>query len=345
MKLTPILLTLLLSFGLSSYSCQSSPPSADIEEIDELEPIELPPIDNDLPVSVFPEVWVYVVAGRESFLTPGLPISDIGYFGAEVNLYGELVNVPNRRTLPPFSGRVHLVVSCNGRALSYFSLLPGSPQRTALIAALLAATRDFDGLQINFENIPARSRDAYFSFLSELRAGLGQDAMFTVALAARTRRIDNDVYDYARIAPIVDRILVMAYDEHWSTSEPGPIATLDWGRRVALHSMNVIGPEKLIMGLPFYGRGWSRPSHHQAYVYSGIQRIIGENNVTEINRENGIPTFTYEPTVSVTVYYEDEYSLSVRMEIYRSMGVRAVGFWRLGQETLAVWNYIELSQN
>jgi len=303
--------------------------------------VELPPPNSSLPVSVFPEIWAYVLADRESALTPGLPISDVGYFGAEVNSYGALVDVPNRRKLRNFSGRVHLVVSCNGRALSHFVMKPGSDERKTLIADLISATKDYDGLQIDFENIPQKDGEPYLSFLKELRAGLGKK-MFTVALAARTRKVADDVYDYEKILPVVDRILVMAYDEHWSTSAAGPIASLAWCKRVADYSLKVIGKDKLIMGLPFYGRGWGKPNHSQAYIYTGVERIIKENNVKDIRRENGIPAFDYNATVSVKVYFEDEYSLSARMEMYRSMGVAAIGFWRLGQETSAVWPLLQL---
>jgi spore germination protein YaaH len=106
--------------------------------------------------------------------------------------------------------------------------------------------------------------------------------------------------------------------------------------------LEVIGPEKLIMGLPFYGRSWGSINANRAFIYSGIQDIIQEHNVTEINRENGIPTFTYDTNLTVTAYYEDEYSLSARLEMYRRMGVRSVGFWRLGQETPAFWPVIGL---
>ena len=303
--------------------------------------IELPPVDAALPVSVFGEVWAYVVAGRESSLRRDLPITDIGYFSADVNVYGELVDIPNRQALPAFSGRVHLVVKCDGRSLTHFVLVPGSAERRALISGLLAASRNFDGLQIDLENVPQRDGEHFFSFLSELRAGLG-NKMFTIALPARTRKIANDVYDYERIAPLMDRILVMAYDEHWSTSAPGPVASLGWCRNVAAYSMNVIGKEKLIMGIPFYGRAWGSPNHSMAYVYSSIERVIQENNVTDIRRENGIPTFDYRANIGVKVYYDDEYSLSARMEMYRSMGVGAIGFWRLGQETPAVWQILKL---
>jgi spore germination protein YaaH len=115
-----------------------------------------------------------------------------------------------------------------------------------------------------------------------------------------------------------------------------------WCKNIADYALKTIGPEKLIMGIPFYGRGWGNKTTSQAYIHSTIERIQNENSVTEIRRENGIPTFDYEIPVSVKVYYEDDYSLSVRMDMYRSMGVNAVGFWRLGQETPAVWKQLKL---
>jgi spore germination protein YaaH len=96
------------------------------------------------------------------------------------------------------------------------------------------------------------------------------------------------------------------------------------------------------MGLPFYGRAWGNTNPSRAYFFSGIERIRRENRVGEISRENGIPTFSYEIPVTVNVFYEDDFSLSVRMEMYRSMGVKSIGFWCLGQESPTVWNILEL---
>jgi spore germination protein YaaH len=349
------LLVLLFLFGFSFSSCRTPPPPEEtvieeeeevivIEEEEEIDSvIELPPLGDTLPVSEFSEIWAYVVTGRETALTRGLPITDIGYFSADVDAYGQLVDIPNRRNLPAFPGRVHLVVKCDGRALTHFVLMPGSAERRALIAGLLSASKDYDGLQVDLEYVPQRDGGPFFTFLEELRAGLG-NKMFTIALPARNRKIANDVYDYEKIAPLVDRILVMAYDEHWSTSAPGPIASLAWCGRVANYSLSVIGREKLIMGLPFYGRAWGRVNPSRALIYTGVENVISENNVTEIRRENGIPTFDYQVTVPVKVYYEDEYSLSARMEMYRSMNIANIGFWRLGQETPAVWKLLRLTK-
>ena len=341
----PAVRCLLLWFfwGGLAFSCTHMQPAmgSGLHEAEFL--VDLPSGGAELPVSSFGEIWAYVVAGREAAFQPGLPISDIGYFGAEINSFGILVDVPSRKKLAAFPGRVHLVVACNGRALSHFVLYPGRPERQALVTALLKAARDFDGLQIDFENVSQQDSSAYLSFLAELRAGLG-NKMFTVALAARTRKIDNDAYDYEKIEPLVDRILVMAYDEHWSGSAPGSIASLAWCGRVADYSLKTIGPDKLIMGLPFYGRAWGNSNPSRALVYSSIESIITEYRINDIKREDGIPTFKYEVPVLTTVYYEDEYSLSARMEMYKAQGVSSIGFWRLGQETPQLWKKLELEK-
>jgi hypothetical protein len=336
-------------------ACRSEPPPAEESaagevEIETAEGDELPEhavIAPDLawlPSSAFGEIWGYVVKGREQFLTRDIPLSDVGYFGAEVDCYGRLTEVPRRSRLADFPGRVHLVVTCPGYGLSHFVLTEGSARRR-LISELADAARPYDGLQIDFENVPKLDGEYFAGFLEELRRALG-DKIFTIAISAQYRKLAAaDPYDYERIAPLMDRVLVMAYDEHWSTSAPGPVASMDWCKSVAAYSLNVIGPEKLIMGIPFYGRAWIDPNPAGAKIFTTTEKIIRENRITETRRENGIPMFTYEVPVQVTLYYEDDYSLTTRMEMYRDMGVRAIGFWRIGQESSTIWNYLSISGN
>jgi spore germination protein YaaH len=343
MKKNFILLLLPLFFihpGCRSNPKQEGPEIFLILEDDFIAEAPLPVPEENPSASSFGEIWAYLVSGREQALQEDLPISDLCYFGAEVDSYGKLVNVPDIRKTALFRGRKHLVVKCDGRALTHFAILEGRPERKQLTADLLSAAEPFNGLQIDFEYVPARDGDAFLSFLAELRRGL-KNKFFTIALPARTRTLKEDVYNYLSITPLVDRILVMAYDEHWSTSEPGPIASMDWCRRIALYSLETIGPEKLIMGLPFYGRSWG-PNPNRAYLYSGIEDLKREQGILEAEREDGIPTFRYQTPTAVTVYYEDDLSLSARLAMYKDLGVRSVGFWRLGQETPAVWKFLDL---
>jgi spore germination protein YaaH len=298
--------------------------------------------DTDLPVLGFNELWAYLQTGREQALKLNYPITDLVYFGAEIDSYGKLTDVPDHRKTGRFSGRRHLALVCNSRGVTHFVLESGSPVRRRLIADILEASRNFDGVQIDFELVPARDGASFISFLAELREALG-NKLFSVALPARRRVLQDDVFDYAKIAPLADRIFVMAYDEHWSGSDPGPVASLNWCRSVAEHALKTVGPDKLVMGLPFYGRAWGDSNPSRAFFHSGIERIRGENAVDSIRRENGVPTFSYETTIKVTVYYEDVYSLTLRGSLYRDMGITAIGFWSLGQEDPAVWNFFTLS--
>lgn len=299
---------------------------------------------DELPVLEFKEIWAYVVAGRESSVVKDLPITDIAYFGAEVDSYGKICDVPRRSGIPShFTGRVHLVIACSSRSLTHFVLKPGSDERKEYIADIITATKNFDGINIDLEYVPQRGSDAFITFIQELREGLTKDKMLTICVPARTRKLETDIYDYDRITPLVDRVFVMAYDEHWSGSRPGSVASLAWCRRVAEYSVNAIGQEKLIMGLPFYGRAWGDYNPSRALIYTTIENIIKDEHVKDIRYESGIPYFEYEKNVKVRVFFEDEYSLVSRMNMYKTMGIDSVGFWRLGQETAEVWKHLKIT--
>jgi len=340
-----LFLSVLLLIILSN--CKTSETATIAEEDESLVPVEeiLPFIQETgekLPVTAFKEVWGYVISGQEAALKKEIPLTDVGYFGAEVDMYGTLANVPRRQNLASFTGRVHLVVTCGNYALTYFTLLPGSPQRKQLINDLITATRNFDGLNIDFENIPSRSSEAFLSFLRELKQGLPAEKIFSVCLYGRPRKFQNDVYDYEIITPLADKIFVMAYDEHWGGGPPGPVASLRWCRSVASHSMRTIGEKKLVMGIPLYGRAWESQNHSRALIFPTIEKLISTHHVKDIKHDNGIPTFEYKPDVTVKVYYEDEYSVSARLVMYKSMDINAVGFWRIGQESPKIWNLLKI---
>ena len=40
--------------------------------------------------------------------------------------------------------------------------------------------------------------------------------------------MNDEAYDYEAIGRIADAVVLMAYDQHWATSAPGPIAARAW---------------------------------------------------------------------------------------------------------------------
>lgn len=294
--------------------------------------------------SSFSEIWGYVMEKREDEFRYDIPLTDIGYFAGEVDCYGHLPKVPSRKQFSSFTGRVHFVTSCDSRGLTHFIISRDSPARSQLIKALIQASTEYDGIQIDYELVPLKDGDDFISFLKELKTGLKEKTL-SVAVPARTRTIKNDVYSYSEISSVADKVIVMAYDEHWSTSTPGAIASIDWCNKIADYASSVIPPEKLVMGIPFYGRTWGDDKNvNKAWYHEGISRIMQENKIKKINRDkDGVPNFSYKAKQTVTVWYEDKNSLRTHCEQYSQKNIKSVAFWRIGQEDPDFWNYIAIS--
>jgi hypothetical protein len=157
---------------------------------DSIEPVSISEYLVRLPETEFREVWGYVLARNEKSLKPGYPVSDIVYFGAEIDQYGTIVNIPNRKNLPRTNradSRVHVSIVCGSAGLTHFLLEPESKARQGLFKALIAMTRDYDGLNIDFENVPLQDADHFLSLLRELKGALGEKIL-SVCVPAHPQR-------------------------------------------------------------------------------------------------------------------------------------------------------------
>ena len=289
---------------------------------------------------LFDEVWGYVMISRLKDYDDMTPLTDVGLFAAEINSYGELTNVPKRTAVGKnFKGRVHLVTICESTSLSHFCIDPKYGARKKIVEGLLEACEEFDGLQVDWELIPSRDADNFLSFLKELKKGLGKKPL-TVCVPARTKTLKQDVYSYEKIGKIADRIMVMAYDEHWTGGPAGSIASMEWCEKIADYAKTVWPANKYIFGLPFYGRIWGNKSVKQALAFNGMNRTAHENGVVTIERERGVPHYKYTVEVEVEGWYEDAYSNVERSRMYKQKGYNCIAFWRMGQEDVAVWEWI-----
>lgn len=289
----------------------------------------------------FKEIYVYLMEGYEKWLNVDAPFSSLAYFGTEVGTYGSLLRVPVRKKLPDLQRPVYLVATCQSMSLSHFVLDPQFKLRDPLIQELVAATEPYDGLDVDYEYIPGKDGRHFLEFLTHLKKKLGNKKL-RVCVKARVRELQNDVYPYKKISEIADSIMVMAYDEHWSTSAPGEVASMDWCRRVAEYALSQVPAEKLVMGLPFYGRSWVEPKLNRAYRFPVLNDVLTENNVVKVERRDGVPWCEYDVTAHVSVWFDDAYSVIQRARMYKDMGVQRIAFWSMGQEDPEVWNYLQV---
>ena len=179
----------------------------------------------------------------------------------------------------------------------------------------------------------------FIDFLTELRRALPAEKKLSIAVPARVKLI-ADAYDYTRIGPIVDRMIVMAYDEHWSTSAPGPVASLPWCARVAEYAITAVEKDKIVMGLPLYGRAWQDKRLSRALRYSGVRDLVIEKQGSTSYAPELGAWFEYPESVLVKVFYDDQRTLMEKLRLYWGKGVPAVSFWRIGQGPPELWTSI-----
>ena len=290
----------------------------------------------------FSQVWSYVLEGYENTFNDSFPITDLCYFSADVNCYGKLESIPNPSKFSSLDCRKHLVITCSSYSLTHF-ILKKSSERKELLEEIKKASLLYDGVQIDFETIPKNDREQFHSFLKDVRTKIGKNKIFSVCVPARMKTLQNDIFDYETISSLADYIFIMAYDQHWSTSISGPVAGLDWCKKISSYAVNVIPQEKLVMGLPFYGRSWQDNSYGKAWLNSGINRIVRENKA-KVKREDTIGCFEFEAKVKVKGYFDDAYSLIEKMRSYKNDNIDKIGFWRIGQEDPGIWEWIEIKK-
>lgn len=306
------------------------------------------PIADESAMPVFKEIWAYLLQGEEKELTGTEPITDLCYFGASLTREGRITDTVARLAVTLKDGSkpaIHLVIAeLSNSALMHFSLDPKYGVRPLLVEDICRITEGFDGVQIDFESVSRDDADSFVDFLKELRSRLPAGKRLSVAVPARTKQI-TDAYDYSRIAPIVDRIVVMAYDEHWSTGSPGPVASLPWCTRIVDYAKSTVESDKIVMGLPLYGRAWQDKKLAKALRFKNVQDLVAEKkSTTNYALELGA-YFEYSENVVVTVFYDDHRSIMDKLQLYRSRDINSVSFWRVGQGPPQLWGSFENAGN
>jgi spore germination protein YaaH len=236
-----------------------------------------------------------------------------------------------------------------------------------------AADGDYDGIDIDYEQFAfADGRDTWattspnwVAFVEELAGALHADGRtLTVSIPpvyddGQTDASGFWVYDYGAIVEHVDRIRIMTYD--YSVGEPGPIAPLEWVETAIVGAIDATGsPDKLVLGLPAYGRNWpvrtsgvcpeaDVPGRTSVSARS-VDELIERRGATPVRvDETGEWEFEYDLEVSDgattciqrrKVHYVDGDGIARRMDLARQYRLDGVALWAFGFDDDVVWDAI-----
>jgi spore germination protein len=233
----------------------------------------------------------------------------------------------------------------------------------------LVKIENYDGIDIDYENLVCEDRQAFSAFIAELGQALHQaQKQLSVTVYAKTS--DAAIWagpgaqDWASLALNADSLKIMVYDYHWAAFHAGPISPVDWLEAILKHAATI--PEargKIMVGLPFYGLDWGEGSVAKEKAYQDAMNLLVQYSDSSLTRndvdhsadsicgaysKNVELHFQYQTAgILHTVYFQDSEALRRRLEIIHQypLLIKGVTFWRLGGEDPRSWEELRNARN
>ncbi|HMK92495.1 MAG TPA: glycosyl hydrolase family 18 protein [Thermoleophilia bacterium] len=224
-------------------------------------------------------------------------------------------------------------------------------QRQAVSSLVdLAVSKGYDGIDVDFELVPAAQRDAFSGFMAELAAALhDQHRLLSVAVFAKTsepgRWDAQKSADYAALGKVVDELKVMTYSYSGPWGDPGPQAPLAWTRDVLRFAQSVVPPQKVYMGLPFYGFDWHGGKVTALHAAEAAALVEGHHFKVDHNAASGEADLSYVDPQGVThvLWFQDRHAIATKVALlqheFPKLGGLAI--WELRDEDPGFWPIIQ----
>ena len=230
--------------------------------------------------------------------------------------------------------------------------LENARARQRLISELLgfAAGHHAAGIVVDFELLPEGAYPAYRLFLAELSETLHRaNLKVMVALPA----IDFGM-DYKAIAAHVDAIILMNYDEHWSTAPAGPVASQEWYTKNMDQALKEVPPQKLIVAVGSYAYDWPaapkkgpQPAAQPLSFQDAVVRAQESEADIDLDGDHLNAHFSYSDDDNRThqVWMVDGVAAFNEIRAAEQRSAQGIALWRLGSEDPSLWSVIEATSS
>ncbi len=203
-----------------------------------------------------------------------------------------------------------------------------------------------DGVNIDFEMVPAGDRNYLTAFMKELYGRLKPQG-YIVSIDVFPKTDENNyvaaAYDYGQLALYADRIVIMAYDNHGVWSGPGPIADINWVENSLKYALKFIPKNKLYLGVAGYGYDWSSKGV-ESLEYAPIMNLAEKHGAAvKWDEAAKSPYFSYTAAdgVSHTVWFENSRSAAYKLDLVKKYDIAGAALWKLGEEDPALWRAVK----
>ncbi|HEX3471144.1 MAG TPA: polysaccharide deacetylase family protein, partial [Silvibacterium sp.] len=216
--------------------------------------------------------------------------------------------------------------------------------------AFLAANPSYHGISLDFEEVPDNAAAGYRALMADLYADFSKKNLRLYINVPTS----TDKKMLAFEAAHTDGIVLMNYDQHENTSEPGPVAAQDWFENNLQRVLKIVPKQKLICALGNYGYDWTVPlpdaNGHASQKVINVDSISVQEAWQEANDSEADlsfagdelnPHFAYDDEdehVRHQVWLLDAVTAMNEMRAARLMGIQTFALWQLGKEDTSLWS-------
>jgi peptidoglycan-N-acetylglucosamine deacetylase len=225
--------------------------------------------------------------------------------------------------------------------------LADQPHRQMLIDALttFVEANKFAGICIDFEEPPVTAQANLLTFMQDLHATFSAKGL----LVTQAVPFDDPDWNYKNYAAATDYLILMAYDQHWTGSDAGPIAAHDWFERNLSARLRELEPAKTIIALGNYGYDWSDDDNEAREVTFQEALITARESdaAAVLDPVTRNPHFEYreDNQSQHRVWFLD--AVTAYNQMRAGSGYKPAGFavWRLGSEDPSIWSILGSDNN
>jgi cellulose synthase/poly-beta-1,6-N-acetylglucosamine synthase-like glycosyltransferase/peptidoglycan/xylan/chitin deacetylase (PgdA/CDA1 family)/spore germination protein YaaH len=216
------------------------------------------------------------------------------------------------------------------------------PHRQLLISSLLSFVGDnkFAGICVDFEEPPVTAQPNLLTFMQELHAAFAARGLLVVQAVP----FADAEWNYKAYSAASDYLILMAYDQHWTGSDAGPVAAQDWFEQHLVTQMRDIDASKTIIALGNYGYNWSDAGNN-------ADEVTFQEALITARESSATPTFDPATRNPYFEYDEEDNShhkvwfldaITAYNQMRAASGYKPAGFgiWRLGSEDPSIWSVL-----
>jgi spore germination protein len=230
-------------------------------------------------------------------------------------------------------------------------ILNHSTIRAKAIQNMLTVLRTYgySGVNIDFEAVPHKDRAVFTAFVREVGQAMhasGYLSMISVPAELQDDPHDSwaGAFDFKALAPNLDILQLMTYDENGPWGPTGPVAGLDWVEPCVQYAVSVVPANKISLGIPAYGYDWNLTRGTGVQVYwKQIPALMAKYNAVRIwDNTSSSPYFSYTSAGggNHVVWYEDAESIPLKSALTVKYGLAGVSVFALGFEDVTFWQAI-----